>query len=296
MPKLLILLVLWCLSCNPPKSTTPRVGEISNVKSTEFKSYDMGYATRYVNPNKYLEFIWKDNSSNIVYRKSRYVNENEIASVLQDEGVTMDQFKIKPIQNKLILEYLRSFDSKNAFSYKTKNIKVYGELQGDNPWRVTWEIDGHERSILDSLFENKMNNDTSIFHFSLRDSLLTLDNWQFEKDNVSKLPLAIKPLFIDQRQIRQNENGTVLALRTKITWGQAITLISELNSVLGPSTLELGSNVQTNTYFWSWNDCMITINLMLPISDNLHPLDYANSCELILFSGSNENLNFLHTQ
>jgi hypothetical protein len=251
----------------------------------------MGYATRYFMNNEEREYFWKDNSTQIVYRKSRYIKKNELISVLENESVSVENINFEQIQNPLVKAYLlKLFGIENAFVQRSGDKIIYGTYKSGSNWRVTWEIEGYENTMIDSLSKPTTKFDSTLAHISIEDSLLTIDGWQFEKDKYEQMPEPFKPSLFDPRIIEQND-GSVIALKENISFQQGISFISDLKKILGDPTFQLVHFVGPSQYFWAWKDGIVIITLSPPFS--LNEINSNSTSQIALFSGKNESKEFI---
>lgn len=289
-----ILLVLFSfMSCSERVAPNARLGEVWNMQTEVHDSTDLGYATKYLLTKEDFGYVWKNNSNQIIYRKSRFISKEDIEKELNKESIPLERFNPEKIQDRHIDDFLSHlFGIQNTFYHKSKNTIIFGESQGNNLWRVTWEIEGYENKLLDSISQATTKLNPSLVHLSVKDSLLTIDGWQFEKDRYEQIPITIQPSLFDKGLIEQKD-GSVIGLKSNISWAQGISLISDLNKNLGEPTLQLNTLFGFNHYFWTWKDGVIMINLLRPTS--IADLNTNAFSRLVLFSGMNESNEFILT-
>ncbi len=77
--KLGLFFLFYLCSCAAPKTNDQKIGEVWNGEGVVFKAMDFGPSTRYqIQDNDDVEYVWKNNTNGIIYRKSRYMNRENI--------------------------------------------------------------------------------------------------------------------------------------------------------------------------------------------------------------------------
>lgn len=289
--KLGLFLLLFLCSCAAPKTIDQKIGQVWHDEGVVFKAMNFGPSTRYlIMDNSDIEYVWKYNANGIIYRKSRYMNKEEIVDELISEGVSIETLDFKPIQNQLIKKFLKMYTINDAFGVKAKDMMVYGQLRGEN-WRVTWEKRDYENSLVDSVFNKEIMEDTILVHITLKDSLLHFDNWRFEKDSYDNLPLRLSQELITRTEDIENENGELIGMKSLTSWRQGKVYIKELTQVLGEPSLIIGSEIPSTYYFWEWKNGLIMISLDTLLLKNQD--GYKTAAQYVFISGLVENDEFI---